>query len=94
MPRDMNMTTLANAAAAVDAQESTTPQPLPEQVSTKAQNSTVDATSSVAKSVATAAAAATEDVCLIFQLNFYPYYLNFIPNSKLCFGFLHVLWFP
>ncbi|KAA8574815.1 hypothetical protein EYC84_004062 [Monilinia fructicola] len=61
MPRDMNMTTLANAAAAVDAQESTTPQPLPEQVSTKAQNSTVDATSSVAKSVATAAAAATED---------------------------------
>ncbi|KAB8304224.1 hypothetical protein EYC80_003642 [Monilinia laxa] len=60
MPRDMNMTTLANAAAAVDAQELTTSTPLPEQALTHTQNSTVDTTSSVEKSVAAAAASAED----------------------------------
>ncbi|KAI9648071.1 hypothetical protein NHQ30_002700 [Ciborinia camelliae] len=52
MPGDVNMTTLANAAAAVDAQESTTSQLLSEQASMHAQHSTADATSSMAKPVA------------------------------------------
>ncbi|ESZ96994.1 hypothetical protein SBOR_2626 [Sclerotinia borealis F-4128] len=54
MPQDVNMTTLANAAAAVDAQESTASQLLSEQASTHAQNATVEATSGIAKPMAVA----------------------------------------
>ncbi|EDN96107.1 hypothetical protein SS1G_12313 [Sclerotinia sclerotiorum 1980 UF-70] len=52
MPQDVNMTTLANAAAAIDAQESTTSQLLSEQESIYARHSTADATSGVTKPVA------------------------------------------
>lgn len=52
MPQDVNMTTLANAAAAIDAQESTTSQLLSEQESMYARHSTADATSGVTKPVA------------------------------------------
>lgn len=54
MPRDVNMTTLANAAAAVDAQESTTPQLLSEQAPIHDQRSIVDTTSGIAEPVAPA----------------------------------------
>ncbi|KAF7943793.1 uncharacterized protein EAE97_005863 [Botrytis byssoidea] len=49
MPRDVNMTTLVNAAAAVDAQESTSSQLLSEQESMYARHSTADNTSGTAK---------------------------------------------
>ncbi|QSZ37576.1 hypothetical protein DSL72_008674 [Monilinia vaccinii-corymbosi] len=53
MPRDMNMKTLASAAAAVDAQESTTSRLLSEQAPIHAQSSTADVMPGVAKPVVT-----------------------------------------
>ncbi|KAK6612679.1 Nitrogen assimilation transcription factor nit-4-like protein 9 [Botrytis cinerea] len=49
MPRDVNMTTLVNAAAAVDAQESTSSQLLSEQELMYARHSTADTTPGTAK---------------------------------------------